>query len=227
MAELIAIVGPSGSGKSTSLKGLNPEESAIISVTGKALPFRGWKKMYTPFSSDGTTGNYFKTDNAELMIGVMKGISNSRPEIKNIVIDDYNYGATFELFQRSKESGYGKFTDMANSIAKPVIEGTKLRGDLKIFILNHDETIMEDTKPLRKIKTIGKMVDNSLVMEGLFTVVLFTDVRKDENGKIVHSFVTQNDGSTTAKSPDGMFETELIPNDLGIVVKAIDYYYEG
>lgn len=109
-------------------------------------------------------------------------------------------------------------------ISKPVIKGVSLREDLKIFILTHDEMTQENFKPLRKIKTVGKMVDSALTMEGLFTVVLFTDIKLDEGTK-EYGFITNSDGTTTAKSPEDMFESDFIENDLGKVAQAIDDFY--
>ena len=108
-----------------------------------------------------------------------------------------------------------------------VIEALKkenLRDDLKVFVLTHAEEISDNFKPKRKIKTIGKLVDNSLTMEGLFTIVLFTDTSRNDDGTINYRFQTNNDGTCTAKSPEGMF-FEYIENDLGLVAKAVDEYY--
>lgn len=228
MAELIGIVGRSGTGKSTSIEGLDPKDSFILSVSGKALPFKGWKKNYTPLDmKTGKTGNYYKTSNPKSIIQTMNLINKDRTEIKNLVLDDYQYIMAFEFFNRASEKGYEKFNEIGKSGADPIIKGTPLRDDLKIFVLTHEEEISENFKPLRKMKTIGKMIDEKLTMEGLFTVVLFTEVEKDDKNNITYSFITNSDGSTTAKSPKGMFKDFKIPNDLGIVSKAIaDFYGE-
>ena len=99
---------------------------------------------------------------------------------------------------------------------------------MKVFVLTHDETVQEDFQPMRKIKTVGKMLDEKVTLEGLFTTVLFTDVTKDKgNGELKYTFTTQNDGTTRAKSPRGMFEEMQIPNDLALVSQKIDEYNEG
>lgn len=205
--------------------GLNPKETLIISITGKKIPMKGFKSNYSAVSSDGTGGNYYHTDKFDKIIKMLKFFSEKRKDIKNVVIDDYNYIGAFEYFKRASESGFGKFAEIGQHIANPLIEASKLRDDLKVFIINHDETITEDFKPFRKMKTIGKLVDNSLTMEGLFTIVLFTEIRVGKDDKRQYGFITNSDGSTSAKSPEEMFE-EFIPNDLGEVVKKIDTYYE-
>jgi len=225
MAELVAIVGPSGSGKTRSLMGLDPKESCIISLTGKKIPMKGFSSKYKPLADGGNSGNYYQTKEYSKVIGMLKKVSKDRPEIKNVVIDDYNYLGAFEYFKRANESGFNKFAEIGQHIANPLIEAAGLRDDLKIFVINHDETITEDFKPFRKMKTIGKLVDNTLTMEGLFTIVLFTEIKSDKDGFRKYGFVTNSDGSTTAKSPEGMFE-DFIPNDLGYVVEKIDAYYE-
>jgi hypothetical protein len=224
MAELIAVVGPSGSGKTRSLLGLNSEETMLVSITGKKIPMKGFSKKYKGLSPDAKAGNYYQTKDYAKLIKMLKFIDSSRPDIKNIVLDDYNYIGAFEYFKRASEAGFGKFAEIGQHIANPLIEASTLRDNLKIFVLNHDEMITEDFKPLRKMKTIGKLVDNCLTMEGLFTIVLFTEIRIDKDDKREYGFITNSNGSTTAKSPEGMFE-DYIPNDLGAVVTSIDEYY--
>jgi len=130
----------------------------------------------------------------------------------------------FEYFDKADEKGFDKFTSIGKNGAMPLIKAIDLRDDLKVFVLTHAEEISENFKPKRKIKTIGKLVDNSLTMEGLFTIVLFTDTSRNDDGTINYRFQTNNDGTCTAKSPEGMFD-EYIENDLGLVAKSVDEYY--
>lgn len=224
MAELVAVVGASGTGKTRSIKGLNPEETMLISVTGKKIPMKGFSAKYTPLAEGGAKGNYLRSADHKTIIKVLSFINSKRPDIKHVVLDDFNYVGAFEYFKRADETGFGKFAEIGQHIANPIIKAADLRDDLIIFVMNHDETITEDFKALRKMKTIGKLVDNSLTMEGLFTIVLFTEIRNDKDGKREYGFVTNSDGTTTAKSPEDMFE-DFIPNDLGEVVKSIKEYY--
>jgi len=226
----IAIVGKSGTGKSTSygqfptlgIEGLSPKETVIINVSGKDLPFRGWKKLYSGKISE--KGNYFESADANQISKAIAYISNSRPEIKNIVIDDAQYIMAFEFMRRAKEMGYNKFADIGVNMGKIVEAARNTRKDLKVYFLWHPE---QDRETSYKMKTVGKMVDDYLTLEGLFTVVLYSKVTKGMDNKVEYQFVTNHDGEFPAKSPIGMFEEIHIPNDLGVVSKLIDEYNEG
>ena len=187
----IAIVGKSGTGKSTSygqfpelsIKGLTPKETAIFNVSGKDLPFRGWKKLYTGKLSEG--GNYFESSDAVQISKAIEYISESRVDIKNIVIDDAQYIMAFEFMRRAKETGYNKFADIGVNLGK-VIEAARItRKDLKVYFLWHPENDRENGY---KMKTVGNMVDSYLTLEGLFTVILYTKVSKGNDNKIKYEF---------------------------------------
>ena len=226
MGRNVAIVGPSGSGKSTSLgsipqlgiKGLNPSETVIVNVANKPLPFKGWAKNYdrTKLISDG--GNYIETYSYDKIANIIDFVSAKRPEIKAVVIDDAQYILAFEFMDRAKESGYGKYGDFGVHLHKVLNAGVKSRADLSLFYLWHPE----DTNSY-KMKTVGKMIDDYITVEGLFTTALMTKVSKADN-KIKYEFVTNNDGFIPAKSPIGMFESLYIPNDLGLVLDKIREY---
>ena len=209
MSNIIAIVGESGSGKSTSMRNLDPKTTVVLSPIDKPFPFR------SKFSKK--EKNYFGNLNAKDMIKLMNNISEKGEAVKTIVIDDFQYLMAVEFMNRSAELGYQKFTDIGKN-AYDVIRATGgLRDNLNIYFLSHLE--LSDNTGKSKIKTIGKMLDDKITLEGLFTIVLFTKV---ESGG--YSFVTQSDGSTTAKSPMGMFDEE-IDNDLALVDKTIREYY--
>jgi len=225
----IAIVGKSGTGKTTSIsnvpeleiEGLNPKETVIINVAGKDLPIRGWKKLYTGKLKEG--GNYLETSDSAIIADAISFINENRKDIKNIILDDGQYTMAFEFMSRAKESGYGKFADIGVNTGKIVKAAKNTRQDLKVFFMWHPD---EDKETGFKMKTVGKMVDDYLSLEGLFTVILYTSVTKADN-KMKYNFVTNNDGKYPAKSPVGMFSDLYIPNDLGKVVKAIDKYNSG
>jgi hypothetical protein len=227
MSEIIAVVGQTGTGKSTSIEGLNPKETAVIGCTNKALPFRGWKKNYIA----GQGGNYLISADSKVIVAGLRSLSENRPEIKNIIIDDFQYLMSTEFMNRSDEkgsNGWDKYIDIARHAWDVITTARELREDIKVFILTHDEVIQEAFSPKRKIKTVGKMLDEKVTLEGLFTTVLFTDVTKNkETGQLEYTFMTQNDGTTTGKSPKGMFEELYIPNDLVFVSQMIDTYNEG
>lgn len=196
----VLILGESGSGKSTSLRNFEIDDVGIFSVAGKPLPFR--KKLNTVSTAD---------------YSYIKGIMQKSGK-KAFVIDDSQYLLAFESFDKAKETGYGKFTDMALNFRNLIDFVIRvLPGDVIVYFLHHVE--QTETGKI-KAKTIGKMLDNQLTVEGLFTVVLYCTVDGDN-----HKFITQSDGYTTAKSPMEMFPKE-IDNDLKFVDKTIREYWE-
>lgn len=200
MGIAVMVLGASGSGKSTSMRNFDENEIGILNVAGKPLPFR--KKLP-------------KVDNAtyEKIYKVLK-----EPKLKKYVIDDSQYLMAFESFDHAKETGYGKFTNMAlnfRNLIDFIIRGTP--PDCIVYMLHHTE-LSEDGK--LKAKTLGKMLDNQLTVEGLFSIVLLCQVEGSE-----HYFITNSDGSNPAKSPMDMFEMK-IDNDLKFVDTAIREYYE-
>ncbi len=200
----VLILGKSGSGKSTSLRNFNEDEVVIFNVASKPLPFR--KKLPKQNSST------YKS----ICDGITKGVANSK--IKTYVIDDSQYLMAFELFSRTKETGYGKFTDMAcnfKNLIDFVIRNTP--SDVIVYFLHH----VQESEYGIKAKTVGKMLDDQLTVEGMFSVVLMTHF---ENGK--YTFLTQTDGYNTVKSPMDMFNDRNIDNDLKAVDKAIREYWE-
>lgn len=197
----VLILGESGSGKSASLRNFAPEEDSIFNVAGKPLPFR--KKLPMKSTSD---------------YGEIQSLIHASQK-KAFVIDDSQYLLCFEAFAKAKEAGYGKYTDMAlhfYNLVQYVIRQTP--PDVIVYFLHHTETDSNNGKT--KAKTMGKMLDNQLTVEGLFSIVLmcYTDGKK-------HVFVTQSDGMTTCKSPMDMFPLE-IDNDLQLVDKSIRDYYD-
>lgn len=231
MADLIGIVGNTGSGKSTSLRNLDPNTTFIINVAGKALPFKGWKKKYRPLTQDPVSkkfsGNLYNSADVTKILQVLKMIDKQRPEIKVIAIEDSQYLMAFEAMERSSEKSYEKFTQMASNFYSVLKEAMGMRADLKVCFLAHAENTGDNLNPSYKIKTLGKMIDNMITVEGLFTYVLFTTLSTDVEGNISHKFVTQSDGTTTAKTPMGCFDSMLIDNDLQYVVEKIDEYNES
>lgn len=195
----VLILGESGSGKSTSMRNFDPDEVGIFNVASKPLPFR--KKMK-------------KVDGASygIILTALKA-----PKLKTYVIDDSQYLLCFEMFAKAKETGYNKFTDMAlnfYNLIQFIIRQTP--PDVIVYFLHHTET---DGDKVRA-KTVGKMLNEKLTVEGLFSIVLLC-----QTDGVSHSFVTQSDGSSTAKSPMEMFPL-TIDNDLKLVDGEIRKYYE-
>lgn len=196
----VLILGSSGSGKSTSMRNFEVDEVGIFNVASKPLPFR--KKI--PKIDNATYDKIYK---------VLK-----EPKLKKYVIDDSQYLMAFESFDHAKETGYGKFTNMAlnfRNLIDYIIRGTP--DDVIVYMLHHTE-VTEDGK--LKAKTLGKMLDNQLTVEGLFSIVLLCQVEGSE-----HYFITNSDGTNPAKSPMEMFELK-IDNDLKMVDSTIREYYE-
>jgi hypothetical protein len=227
MAQGILIIAESGAGKSTSIENLDPKETFIINVANKPLPFKGWKKKYVLWSKDNPTGNLYTGSSAQQIEACLGYVNSKRPDIKTIVIDDFQYMSSFEFFDRSDEKGYEKFTQIGANLARIARMPKDLRDDLTIFFLTHAEESTDlEGKRKFKAKTIGRMVDEKLSLEGLFSIVLFSKVKKDKDGNIRFVFETRNNGENTCKSPKGMFQDFEIPNDLALVKESI-YSYEN
>jgi len=228
---MIAIVGESGSGKTTSIRNLNPEETFIISTTGKRPGIKGAKKKYPDFKVNKETkemsGNFYTSSNIEAIKQMMKIVNLKMPNVKVLIIDDFQYLQAFEAMARVDEKGYGKFTDMAKHAYEALKTGMDMRDDLFIVVSTHSENTGDNLNPYYKIKTQGKMLDSVITLEGLFTYVLFTKVIKDDSDSVQYKFLTNSDGTCTAKSPMGLFEDLLIDNDLDYVIKKIKEYNEG
>jgi len=227
LAELGAIVGESGSGKSTSLRNLDPKETFIINVAGKNLPIRNYKKNYVPLVQDKDKkyqGNLYNTSNVDKINQVIKLVSATMPHIKQIIIDDSQYLMAFEAMDRATEKGYEKFTQMAQHFFSILKESMNARENLKIFVLAHSENSGDNLNPSYKIKTLGKMIDNMITVEGLFTYVLFTVRKQNDDGIMEYKFITNSDGTNTAKTPMGCFDELFIDNDLQYVINKIDEY---
>lgn len=221
MGKVVLIVGKSGSGKSRSVKELNPETTLFIDIADKGLPF---KSSYEKLSPDGKTGNHIVTSNPEKIVYAIEKIPPIRKELKEIIIDDFQYFMSFLYINRMDERQYYnkfndilKYTKLINDAAK------KTRDDIITYLLCHSEDLGEFDK---KAKTAGKAVDKYLTLEGLFTIVLWTKVEYEPGDppKRGYYFETQSDGSNTAKSPEEMLDFK-IENDLSLVSKAIRDYY--
>ena len=225
MAQSILIIAESGCGKSTAIENLKPEETFIINVANKPLPFKGWKKMYTPFDIATKKGNVAAVSKPADIEAILKIVNNERKEIKNVVLDDFQYMSAFEYFGRATEKGYEKFTQMGAALAHISKLPILMRDDLMVFYLTHSEESTDlDGKRKVKAKTIGKMVDEKLTLEGLFSIVLIGKVKKNDKGELRYVFETQNNGENTCKSPKGMFPSFEIANDLQLVRDAIIAY---
>lgn len=228
-AETIAIVGESGTGKSTSLRNLNPETTFIISTTGKPLPFRAWKKKYTPIKIEGknVSGNYYVSSKWDQILKILQIIDKMMPHIKQVIIDDFQYVLSYEFVDRATEVGYTKFSELAQHAMEILRYSEKMREDCKMIFLTHSENVGDNVNPKYVIKTVGKLLSEKVTLEGLFTYIFFTKVNEGDSGKMEYKLITNNDGSCVAKTSLGMFEDLEIDNDLDEIIKVIDAYNEG
>lgn len=228
MAELLAIVGESGSGKTTSIRNLNPEHTFIISTTGKRPGIKGANKKYPTFNvADGKmNGNFYATSNVDQIGKMLQIIDKKMPHITTVVIDDYQYVMGFEAMDRAKEKSYDKFTDMAQHAYQVLKTAMNMRDDLYVVVSTHSENTGDRINPYNKMKTLGKMLDSVITLEGLFTYVLFTTIQRDDDNKSSYKFITNSDGTCTAKSPMGLFDNTYVDNDLNMVINRIKEYNE-
>lgn len=195
------IMGASGSGKTTSIRNMDRKTTAVINVAGKPYPFKGGFEMS------------LKTKDIDDIITILK-----RNTTNCYVIDDSQYLMSFKLIDKWNENGYAKYTEVARDFKRlvdTVIDCTS--PDTIVYLLHHTE-VTDDGKV--KAKTSGKMIDNWLTFEGLFSIVLMAVATENK-----HLFITQSDGTNTCKSPIGMFDNP-IENDLAMVDKAIREYYD-
>lgn len=207
----VLIIGRSGSGKTYSLKNFQPDEVGIISVEKGRLPFKSDLKTVKIPKDFGDDIKTYAQLNAEKYSWIERTVAKAKA--KSIVIDDSQYLLVNELFDRSAEKGYDKFTDMAAHFRNLIHFINEMEDDDKIvYFLHHSEL---DSDGREKVKTIGKMLDEKLTVEGCFDIVLYCQD---------HEFYTQSNGMSTAKSPEGMFDLK-IPNDLKFVDQAIREYY--
>ncbi len=216
MSNGILIYGESGSGKSTSIRTLPPEETFILNVVGKPLPFRGSSKVYKKLSPDGLEGNYYSTDNHQMIMKLIKIINEKRPDIKYLVIDDFGFTLANDFMRKALIKGYDKYSELAKNTFEILTIVNDLRQDLFCFVMMHCEV---DANGKSKPKTVGKMIDQYVCIEGKFTYVFCTIVNERN-----YKFITNNDGVHMAKSPMGLFDTQLIDNDLMFIADKINSY---
>lgn len=205
------ILGESGTGKTTALRNLDPANVLLIQAVSKPLPFRnaGWK----PVTRATPDGSVYVTDDSKKIVTAMQ-----RTARKIIILDDFQYVLVNEFMRRNQEKGYDKFNDIGRNAWDILNAASNLAPDVRVYILGH--TAADESGKVRA-KTIGRMLDDKITVEGLFTIVLRTAVI---NGQ--YFFSTQNSGYDTVKSPLGLFDAEHIDNDLQAVDSEICHYFD-
>ena len=219
------ILGKSGTGKSTSIKGLDPKETVVINVLGKRLPFKGSNALYNKENK-----NLFQRESYTDIISLVQNISDKATNVKNIILDDFIYVMRKEYFSRARETGYNKYTELAQHFQQIISTCEKLREDLNVFMILHSEDIQSDkTTTGYKVSTVGNLVDNCYNPLEVVPMVLYSSVKYDDKGNTQYGFYTHRckEGvvEIPAKTPDEMFDEDFIPNDLGYVVKKMNEYY--
>lgn len=209
------IIGESGTGKSTSLRNLNPQETLLIQAVKKPLPFRS--KDWKPATKENPDGSVFVSDISDTIVKAMQRTSK-----QIIIIDDFQYVMANEFMRRVTDnetgnSAFAKYNEIARHAWDVLTTATSLADHKRVYILSHTST---DEFGKTKLKTIGKLLDEKIVLEGLVTIVLRTLKINDQ-----YLFSTQNNGSDTVKSPLDLFESDQIENDLLAVDNAICDYY--
>ena len=225
MANAVILLGKSGTGKSSSIKGLNPKETVVLNVLGKKLPFKGSSKLYNQESK-----NLFRVDDYTQVINMLQGIDKNAPYVHNIIIDDAIYIMRKEYFKRAKETGYGKYTELAMHFQQIISTIESMREDINVFLILHSEDVQSDKTTIGyKVSTIGQLIDNQYNPVEVVPMVLYSSIKYDDKGAATYGFYTHRfmDGMVEipAKSPTDMFTEDFIPNDLGVVVKAMKEYY--
>jgi len=214
-SRLTLVIAASGKGKSTSLRNMDPSTTFLINVLGKELPFPKARHYI-----EGT--NMETTRNAAQIREKLKSVSKDHPEFTDIVVDDLHYVMAGEFMDKAMQKGYDKFTMMARNIYDILVTANELRPGLNVFMLTHEE---ETTGGARRMKTLGKLLEEKITPEGLATIVLWGESVREDGGRNRYFFSTQTDGSTGAKSPMEMFPPE-IDNDLAKVSERIREYYD-
>ena len=204
MGVLTYVLGRSGTGKSYSMRNFKKGEIGVINVQGKILPFKG--------------SGSFDIVNTDDSSSIVKNIKEMSKKYKTIVVDDFQYVMANEFMRRATERGYDKFTEIAKHAWDIADCVTTLPADVIVYVMCHTDT---DQDGFEKLKTIGKLLDEKIVLEGMSTIVLKTAVSDGQ-----YMFLTQNNGKDTVKSPAGMFPSYAIDNDLKYVDEKIRNYFE-
>jgi len=221
MSKTILVLGRTGTGKSRSVKNLNPETTAVIQVVNKGLPFKGAVKKYVPYDVTTKTGNLWVSDDPGAIVKILRGISEKLTHFKTVIVDDLVYVMVNNFMKRIMEKGYDKYNELAEALYSIMKLSQDLRDDLTVIFLTHSDQneFGEDTK----MRTLGKLTDDKIIPEALFTIVLLTQVQK-EGDKYKYMFRTNG---SPAKSPEEMFSDLYIENDLQLVLDKINEYYKG
>ena len=210
MSTATLILGQSGTGKSTSLRNIDASKTLLIQAKKKPLPFRS--KEWKPVTKDNPQGSVFATDNPKKILALME-----RTDREIIIIDDFQYIMANEYMRRAQETGFNKFTEIGKNAWDIFMLASELGEHKRVYILSHTQ---ENDNGKTSIKTIGKMLDEKITLEGMVTICLKTAIINEQ-----YVFCTKNNGQDTTKAPMGLFPSDHIENDLNAVDTAICEYW--
>lgn len=230
MSNLITLAGFSNSGKSTSLKYLNPTETFIISCTNKQLQIPGFRKKYpkAEVRDKKLVGNWYINNNYTSIEKMLDIISNTRPDVKTIVIDDANYLLSNETFVNALTKGYEKFSVMAKNYYDLIQHCQCLRDDLTVIFITHIDNFGTDVDPDYRLWTTGKMLTQQINLDGLFSYIIYSERYIDEvSGEVNYRFKTKTDGNDTCRSVAGCFADKYIEPNMQLVLDTIRKFENG
>lgn len=227
MSNLICLAGQSNTGKSTSLRTLDPKSTFIISCTNKQLQIPGFRKKYTKveIKDKKLIGNWYVSNNYAQISKILSAISNTRPEIKVVVLDDINYLLSNETFENALDKGYTKFSVMAKNYYDLLANCQLLRDDLTVVVITHTENYGTDMDPQYRMWTTGKMLTQQINLDGMFSYIIYSDRYIDDTDDEVHyRFKTRTDGNDTCRSVAGCFTEKYIDPDMKAVIDRINEF---
>ena len=208
MSKAIMILGTSGSGKTTSLEKLDPKQTFYVDADGKGMSWKGWRNQYNKENK-----NYFRCDDPTQIYSLMQQLDAKQTQIKYLVLDGLNSIMCAEEFRRSKDKSYDKWMDLATIIYNIVDYSNKMRDDLVVILIGHTQTSDDG---FTCMLTNGRKL-NKICLESKMTTVLIA--RVNENGDYIFETRARN---STAKTPRGAFDVDEIPNDITLVIKALE-----
>jgi len=229
MSNVICLAGLSNTGKSTSLKYLEPSETFIVSCTNKQLQIPGFRKKYIKVSIEDNklVGNWLVSNDYARIAKILKVVSQSRPDIKTVVIDDLNYLLSNEIMSSAEEKGFEKFTRQAKNYYDIINNAQNLRDDLTVVMISHIINDGTDMEPFWKLYTSGKMLDKTVNLDGLFSYIIYTDKYVDENDEVQYRFMTRTNGNDTCRSVAGCFADKYIEPNMKLVIDTINKFESG
>ena len=232
MAQKLLILGPSGTGKSHAIKYLNPVTTIVICPDRKELPFKGSTKVYKTIFKDGSPeisrakSNFIPVNSMKTVREIVSQIAVRRLDITTIVIDTITYAMIDSVMREIKTKGYDKFNEFADELYQMINDIPNFRDNLTVIFNAHVENENIDGVASISFKIpAGRFTKEKIVPEGLFTIVLYTECVMVD-GKPTYYFLTQNNGINTCKSPEGMFPSLRIENNLQYVLDCIKAYYQ-